>query len=79
MQDEKPRPQQHEIEEPDKPEEKLHVHARLIAYLLLHDDRVNAVHNSAERRHGVAEGNFRRRLVRECTLAAAVYGGCHVA
>lgn len=58
-------PQHHEIEKADKTEEQWHVHLRLVAHLLLHHNRVDAVHDGAERCHGVAECNLRSRLVRE--------------
>lgn len=59
------RPEQEKVEEADEAEEKGHVDAGFVADLLLHDDRVDAVHDGAEGGHCVAEGDFGGGFVRE--------------
>lgn len=73
MQNDKPRPQQQDIEEPHESKEQRHTDPGLGADALFHHDGVDAVQNGAEERHRVADGEFTARFVWEG--AAVVVAG----
>lgn len=75
MQNDEPRPEKGDVEDPDQTEEDRHVDARLVVDLLLQDDRVDAVHDGAEAGHGVSQGDLARALCREFTVIAVACGG----
>ena len=73
MQDEEARPEQKEVEQTHQPKKERHVDTILVADPPLHDGDVEAVYDGADKRHGVANGNLRLRLVRE--VAAVLVAG----
>ena len=75
MQNDESRPEKGDVEDPDQTEEDRHVDARFIVYLLLQDDRVDAVHDGAEAGHGVSQGDLSRTLRREFAVIAIACGG----